>query len=57
MAERLFNKKIELMDYHNIPTAVFTEVEYAFVGLSEEDSIKKFITNNLQCLKVWSREY
>ena len=29
------------MDYNNIATSVFTEVEYAFVGLSEEDAIKK----------------
>ena len=34
------------MDYSNIPTSVFTEVEYAFVGLSEEDAIKKLIIIN-----------
>jgi len=29
------------MDYNNIPIAIFTEVEYSFVGLSEEDAIHK----------------
>ena len=29
------------MDYNNIATSIFTEVEYASIGLSEEDAIKK----------------
>eukprot|EP00828_Plagiopyla_frontata_P015823 TRINITY_DN2052_c0_g3_i1.p1 TRINITY_DN2052_c0_g3~~TRINITY_DN2052_c0_g3_i1.p1 ORF type:complete len:399 (-),score=75.97 TRINITY_DN2052_c0_g3_i1:203-1399(-) len=48
LAERLFNHSVELMDYSNIATAVFTEVEYAFVGLSEEDAIKKYGEQNIE---------
>jgi len=28
------------MDYHFIPTVVFTPKEYSFVGLNEEEAIK-----------------
>ena len=38
LAERLYNGKTELMDYTNVPTTVFTPLEYGTVGLSEEDA-------------------
>jgi len=31
-----------LMDYTNVPTTVFTPIEYGCVGLSEEDAKAKF---------------
>jgi thioredoxin reductase (NADPH) len=38
LAERLFNGSAERMDYKGVATAVFTPLEYAFVGLSEEQA-------------------
>jgi len=42
LAQRLFNGKTALMDYINVPTTVFTPVEYGCVGYSQEDAIQKF---------------
>ena len=36
------------MDYQNIPTAVFTPVEYGCAGLSEEDAVKEFGEENIE---------
>ncbi|KAF4661629.1 thioredoxin reductase [Perkinsus chesapeaki] len=36
LAERLFGGSTKLMDYNNVPTTVFTPLEYGSVGLSEE---------------------
>ena len=36
LARRLFGKSETLMDYQNIPTTVFTPLEYGCCGLSEE---------------------
>uniref|UniRef100_A0A8C8ED50 thioredoxin-disulfide reductase (NADPH) n=1 Tax=Otus sunia TaxID=257818 RepID=A0A8C8ED50_9STRI len=36
LAQRLFGESSELMDYDNVPTTVFTPLEYGCVGLSEE---------------------
>uniref|UniRef100_A0A8C0E9L8 thioredoxin-disulfide reductase (NADPH) n=2 Tax=Bubo bubo TaxID=30461 RepID=A0A8C0E9L8_BUBBB len=36
LAQRLFGQSSELMDYDNVPTTVFTPLEYGCVGLSEE---------------------
>ena len=36
LAQRLFAKSTELMNYENVPTTVFTPIEYGTVGLSEE---------------------
>jgi thioredoxin reductase (NADPH) len=39
LADRLYGyKKTQLMDYNNVPTCVFTPLEYGSVGLSEEDA-------------------
>ena len=40
------------MDYDNIPTAVFTPLEYAVVGLSEEDAIKRFGSENVEVYHI-----
>lgn len=42
LAERLYNYKTQLMDYTNVPTTVFTPLEYGTVGLSEEDATMKY---------------
>jgi pyruvate/2-oxoglutarate dehydrogenase complex dihydrolipoamide dehydrogenase (E3) component len=36
------------MDYVNIPTTVFTPLEYGAIGYSEEDSRKKFADDNIK---------
>jgi len=38
LARRLYGGGQELMDYTNVPTTVFTPLEYGCVGLSEEDA-------------------
>jgi thioredoxin/glutathione reductase (selenoprotein) len=38
LAERLFAFATQQMDYNNIPTTVFTPVEYGCVGLSEDQA-------------------
>ncbi|XP_077165112.1 thioredoxin reductase 2, mitochondrial isoform X1 [Paroedura picta] len=38
LARRLFGQSKELMDYGNVPTTVFTPLEYGCVGLSEEQA-------------------
>jgi len=42
LARRLFGGSKEPMDYVNICTTVFTPIEYASVGLSEEDAYERF---------------
>lgn len=41
------------MDYDHIPTTVFSETEYSYVGLNEEEAIKKFGDENIE---VYHRE-
>jgi pyruvate/2-oxoglutarate dehydrogenase complex dihydrolipoamide dehydrogenase (E3) component len=36
------------MDYDQIPTTVFTPIEYGCCGLAEEDAIEKFGEDNLE---------
>uniref|UniRef100_A0A8C3QCQ5 thioredoxin-disulfide reductase (NADPH) n=1 Tax=Geospiza parvula TaxID=87175 RepID=A0A8C3QCQ5_GEOPR len=40
LAQRLFGQSSELMDYDNVPTTVFTPLEYGCVGLSEEAAVQ-----------------
>ncbi|KAM4809708.1 thioredoxin reductase 2, mitochondrial [Rhinophrynus dorsalis] len=42
LAHRLFNNSAELMDYDNVPTTVFTPLEYGCVGLSEEEATQRY---------------
>lgn len=35
------------MDYENVPTTVFTPLEYGAVGLSEEQAVAKFGDENI----------
>ena len=45
LARRLFAKQSTLMDYVNIPTTVFTPIEYGSCGLSEEAAKKQYGNN------------
>jgi len=42
LAQRLFAKSTELMNYENVPTTVFTPIEYGTVGLSEEQAREQY---------------
>lgn len=53
-------------DYINVPTTVFTPLEYGCIGYSEEDAIKKFGEDKLEVstlsnislviVKIWSNK-
>jgi len=47
LAKRLFNNSNKLMDYINVPTVVFTGLEYGACGYSQEDAEKKYGKDNL----------
>ena len=38
LSQRLFSNSKVLMDYVNVPTTVFTPLEYGCVGLAEEEA-------------------
>ncbi|XP_021961025.1 thioredoxin reductase 1, cytoplasmic isoform X1 [Folsomia candida] len=42
LARRLFGGSQVLTDYINVPTTVFTPLEYGCIGISEEDAINKY---------------
>jgi len=42
------------MDYENVCTTVFTPIEYACVGLSEDDAIERYGADNID---VYHREF
>jgi len=48
LSRRLAKVSEELTDYDNVPTTVFTPLEYGCVGLSEEDAIKKYGEEDLE---------
>ena len=54
LANRLFGKSNEAMDYINVCTTVFTPIEYSCVGLSEDDAIAKLGNDNIE---VYHREF
>ncbi|TKC45421.1 hypothetical protein EI555_011713, partial [Monodon monoceros] len=41
LAQRLCSRSSDLMDYDNVPTTVFTPLEYGCVGLSEEEAVAR----------------
>lgn len=41
LARRLCGQSSALMDYENVPTTVFTPLEYGCVGLSEEEALSR----------------
>jgi len=54
LAKRLFGNSNESMDYANVCTTVFTPIEYACVGLSEDDAKEKYGESNIE---VYHREF
>ncbi|CAG0878856.1 unnamed protein product [Darwinula stevensoni] len=48
LARRLFAGRKELTDYVNVPTTVFTPLEYGCVGFSEEAAIQKYGEENIE---------
>ncbi|XP_074462822.1 thioredoxin reductase 2, mitochondrial isoform X2 [Larus michahellis] len=48
LARRLFGESSELMDYDNVPTTVFTPLEYGCVGLSEEAAVQCYGSDNIE---------
>ncbi|TPP66894.1 putative pyridine nucleotide-disulfide oxidoreductase [Fasciola gigantica] len=48
LARRLYAGDIELTDYVNVPTTIFTPIEYGACGLSEEDAITKYGKENIE---------
>ena len=36
------------MDYTNVPTTVFTPLEYGCIGLAEEDAIAKYGESDIE---------
>jgi len=47
LSNRLFKGATELMDYANVPTTVFTPLEYGCCGPSEEDAKAKYGADNI----------
>ncbi|KAG8439415.1 hypothetical protein GDO86_005577 [Hymenochirus boettgeri] len=48
LARRLYGQATVKCDYVNVPTTVFTPLEYGSCGLSEENAIKKYGEENLE---------
>uniref|UniRef100_A0A8C0JQG3 Thioredoxin reductase 3 n=1 Tax=Canis lupus dingo TaxID=286419 RepID=A0A8C0JQG3_CANLU len=48
LARRLFAGRLEKCDYVNVPTTVFTPLEYGCCGLSEEKAIEMYKKENLE---------
>ncbi|KAM9822574.1 thioredoxin reductase 2, tandem duplicate 2 [Syngnathus typhle] len=48
LARRLAGHSAEFMDYDNVPTTVFTPLEYGCVGLSEEEAEIKHGKDNIE---------
>lgn len=42
LSNRLYGGATELMNYNNVPTTVFTPIEYGCVGLSEEEATQQY---------------
>jgi thioredoxin reductase (NADPH) len=42
LAKRLYGNGTKITDYTNVPTTVFTPLEYGCIGLSEEDALAKY---------------
>uniref|UniRef100_A0A8V0ZT92 Thioredoxin reductase 2 n=1 Tax=Gallus gallus TaxID=9031 RepID=A0A8V0ZT92_CHICK len=52
LARRLFGHSSELMDYDNVPTTVFTPLEYGCVGLSEEKAVQCYGSDNFHLIQL-----
>jgi len=52
LAYRLFGGRTELMDYTNVPTCVFTPLEYGACGYTEEEAQKHFGAENISVYHI-----
>jgi len=59
LAQRLFGGASDVCDYVNVPTTVFTPLEYGAIGFSEEDAVKFFGEDNIEIYhqKLWPLEW
>ncbi|XP_065583835.1 thioredoxin reductase 1, cytoplasmic-like [Artemia franciscana] len=48
LSRRLYGGQNSLMDYNNVPTTVYTPIEYGSVGFSEEAAIERFGPDNIE---------
>lgn len=48
LARRLYGGSNVQMDYENVPTTVFTPLEYGCIGLTEEEAIRRFGAANVE---------
>lgn len=48
LAHRLFGNSNKVLDYSNVPTTVFTPLEFSSVGFSEEDAIERHGEENIE---------
>jgi thioredoxin reductase (NADPH) len=52
LSKRLFAGATEKMDYINVPTTVFTPLEYGCCGYSEEDAKEKYGAENIKTYHI-----
>ena len=59
LARRLAGVSDQLTDYDNVPTTVFTPIEYGVTGLSEEEAVKRFGEDDIEVFhkKFWPLEW
>ena len=57
LARRLFGGATDLMDYSCVPTTVFTPLEYACVGLSEEQAVDQFGPDAIEVYHMQASPY
>lgn len=59
LARRLYNGSSVLCDYVNVPTTVFTPLEYSCCGYSEEGAVEKFGGGNIEVFhtNIWPLEW
>ena len=48
LVDRLYNRKTKLISWQNVPTTIFTPLEYGCVGMSQEDATEKFGEENIE---------
>jgi thioredoxin reductase (NADPH) len=48
LAHRLYNTSVVTMNYLNVPTTVFTPLEYGAIGYAEEEAVKKYGEENIE---------
>ena len=52
LSRRLYGGSSVQCDYTNVPTTVFTPLEYGACGLAEEDAIRKLGQDNVEVIEL-----